>query len=327
MKRFLGTFVICSAMTAWVLAAPGGSGAADEKFPDKNITWVIPFGPGGGYDNYSRSIGSRMREHLPNNVAMIFKNVHGAAGAIGANQVYSSKPDGCTIGVLNIPGHVVNQKFGNTEYKLENCTYIGNMGGDEYGLLVAKGSPYKSLQDLQKSEGLRFGSTGVGDPNHIYPLIAAKEMGLRIKGYVFYKSAPEAVLGLMRGDVDVFSMAYIQFAANDKETRALTIFSKERWKDYPDVPTVAEQGYPQMAGMGIERVIYGPPGMPEERRKVLEDAFWKGVTSPEIQEWAVKTKSPVRGYTKGKEARELVMRTFEVFSKYEEMLRKEIKQK
>ena len=93
-----------------VLAASQTSLAAkDDKYPSKTITWLINAAPGGGFDLHSRAVARVMRKKLGVNI--IIRNVPGAGGVISWNLLTVAKPDGYTIGIVNLPGAIVSQLF------------------------------------------------------------------------------------------------------------------------------------------------------------------------------------------------------------------------
>lgn len=127
--------------------------AAD--FPAKNIEFVIPVSPGGGFDTYVRAVSPVMEKHLPQSVNVVPTNVPAAGGARGAAQVFRAKPDGYTIGIFNIPGILVPQLRGDSsvQYDLTKLTWLGSFGSDEYGVT------YLSTEEIDTIKRGRAGFT------------------------------------------------------------------------------------------------------------------------------------------------------------------------
>src|ERR1700754_1488727 len=95
--------MISAALTAPALVARTAN-AAPSDYPNKNIQFVIPYAPGGGFDIYVRAVTPVMEKYLPKKVSIVPFNIASGAGSRGVSQLYRSRPDGYTIGILNIPG-------------------------------------------------------------------------------------------------------------------------------------------------------------------------------------------------------------------------------
>ncbi|MFC1910834.1 Bug family tripartite tricarboxylate transporter substrate binding protein [Chloroflexota bacterium] len=324
MKRTLVLAGTALLLLLLILPLVAGCSAGEKKFPSKSIEWIIPFSAGGGFDVFSRAVGTEMMKDLPKEAPIVFNNVTGAAGVIAITQIYNAEPDGYTIGIMNLPGHATSQYYGEVKYDLGKCSYIGTLNADYFCIYVSKDSPYKTIEDLQKADGLRFAGTGFGDPTQIYGLLLAKEAGIKIDGWVQYKAAPEAFLGMMRGEVDVFNMTASHILTQKENTRVLAIYSDKRNEMFPDIPTIGDVGLPQLAGLGVTRVVFGPPGIPAERVKTLEDVFLKAATSETVTKWAADAKRSMDGTTNAAEARNIVEYNMELCKKYEDVLRPEL---
>src|SRR5665811_2116451 len=94
----------------------GGASEPAEDFPTDDITWIIPYSPGGGFDTYSRGVARLLPKHLPGNVNVIPENIEGAGGRRGTATLYRADPDGHTIGIINVPGAIVTELLQDTEY-------------------------------------------------------------------------------------------------------------------------------------------------------------------------------------------------------------------
>ena len=140
-----------AAFGAVALTMAGTAGAA---FPEKNITFIIPYGPGGGFDTYVRKIAPVMAKHLGGKVNVVPKNVAGAGGRKALNVVYRAKPNGYTIAVFNMPGMLLDKILGRkTTFDIDKFTWLGRIAQSKYVLAVGKKSPYQSVKALQKANG------------------------------------------------------------------------------------------------------------------------------------------------------------------------------
>ena len=149
-----------------LLASIGLSGAAlmlrrpalaAETYPAKNISFVIPDGPGGGFDSYVRAIVPAMERSLPHKVTVVPTNVPGAGGARAASEIFRARPDGAMIGIFNVPGIYIQQQRGNAGFDLEKLTWIGRLGVDHYGLAVG---PELAHQINRRSQGAGEAASG-----------------------------------------------------------------------------------------------------------------------------------------------------------------------
>ena len=130
--------------------------AGAEKYPRKNIVWIVSSAPGGGFDTYARAISPYLSKYLPNNVNVIIKNITGAGGLKGATQIFYSKPDGYTIGYIYYPGIAIIQMDTNIGFDPNKLVPIGQIAVDAQGLFVSAKSNIKTLADLQKKDPLRI---------------------------------------------------------------------------------------------------------------------------------------------------------------------------
>src|SRR5438270_3255976 len=116
--------------------------AADPAFPARNIQFVIPYAPGGGFDVYVRVIAPVMENYLPRKVNIVPTNVAGGGGSKVTVQLYRARPDGYSIGIFNIPGaFILQQQQGGAAYDLAKLAWIGAIGGsDHYAISVSASS-------------------------------------------------------------------------------------------------------------------------------------------------------------------------------------------
>ncbi len=143
--------VISAGIGASLILAPRTTSAAPNTFPAKNIQFIIPYAPGGGFDSYVRFISPVIEQHLPNRISIVPLNVTAGSGARGISQLYRAKPDGYTIGIFDVPGMFIQQALqGNNAYDLSKFAWIGCMGeGERYLVGAGANSPLKTYADLR----------------------------------------------------------------------------------------------------------------------------------------------------------------------------------
>ena len=148
--------------------------AASESFPNKNITWIVPFGPGGGYDVYSRAIARVLPRYLPKETDIVIRNIPGAGTMKATTIIHRSRPDGYTMGILDIQALSCLKALGKSKINPKDFTYLVNITRDPGTFMVAANSPFKTLEDLQKAEIVKFGVSGPPSLSWIGPVLGKK---------------------------------------------------------------------------------------------------------------------------------------------------------
>jgi tripartite-type tricarboxylate transporter receptor subunit TctC len=279
-SRLLSVFA-CVAVAAGVLsAAPAGAAG----FPERDITFIIPNQVGGGFDAYVRAIVPAMEKYLPNKVNVVPLNVPAGGGAKGVSQLYRARPDGYTIGILNIPGLFILQERGGG-YDLNRFTWLAGLGKDPYGLAVPWNSPIKSVADLQalsKTRPVKFTTTGPDGTAYGVTLIATELLGIRLQLITGYKGSSEYVAAAVRGDGDavITNLPLLSRFEASKSLRLIAIFTTGGTRH--DIPDAAALGEPQLADLLVERMVGAPPNLPADIKKVLVEAIDKAVNDPTV---------------------------------------------
>jgi tripartite-type tricarboxylate transporter receptor subunit TctC len=267
------------------IAASGlpGPGIA-AGFPERDITFIIPNQVGGGFDAYVRAIAPAMEKYLPNKVNIVPLNIPAGGGAKGVNQLYRARPDGYTIGILNIPGLFVLQARGGG-YDLNKFTWLAGLGRDPYGLAVPWNSPIKSIADLQKLSATRpvkFTTTGPDGTAYGVTMIATDLLGIKLQLITGYKGSSEYVAAAVRGDGDavITNLPLLARFEAGQSLRLLASFTKDGTR--PDVPNAAALGHAQLADIVVERMVAAPPNLPADVKKILVEAIDKAVNDPAV---------------------------------------------
>ncbi len=266
-----------------------------QDFPSKNIRWIVPYTPGGGFDTYSRAISQTMKKYLPENVNVIVINKPGAGGQVAASMLYKTRPDGHTIGILPMPGLFVPQMFHKTNYDVKEMNWLGTVLNEPMVFALSNSSALKTLEDIRKADVVRIAGTGFTGPEIVAP-VTMEILKVKVKFITGHNSSQEAFLAAMRGDADgtVFSYGSTrQYLSSDKFKGILLIGTDKRSEEFPDVPTALELGYPQLEDLGAWRVMAAPPKLPKDRYQYLNDILLKSMNDPEFVAWAKKSKRPV----------------------------------
>ena len=260
--------------------------ATSHAFPDKDITFIIPYTAGGGFDRTVRALAPYMEKYLPGKVNVVPRNVAGAGGRKGIAQLFRAKPDGHTIAVFNMPGMAIPPLLGQkVSYDLARVRWIARLARGTYSLMVGAKSKIESLGDIEKlGRPLKITTTGLGSTGHTASVVASTVMGIDFKMLTGYKGAKQFILAAVRGDGDA---AYTLVTTVRKyheagDARMLVTFESE--SSFPGVPTAREAGFPELEGMSLERLVGGPPGVPADRIAILEAAILKAMADPELKE-------------------------------------------
>jgi len=253
-----------------------------STYPDKPITMVVNFGPGGVTDLMSRELARNMESELGKQVVVF--NRPGALGTLGPAYVAKQSPDGYTLAVVSASGVTITPHLMDVSDDLKELQYVAGFGINRYGLVVRADSPYKTVADLiAKSKGEK--SVFFGSPSTPNSLIMF-DLGAKSKGkfeLIAYKSGPDATLALMSGQVEVIAPNPPEVMNHIKAgtLRLLASASTERWPEFPEIPTMKESGF----DVGIDSWvgIAVPKGTPKEIMNKIEKSIQTAVSNPELQ--------------------------------------------
>jgi tripartite-type tricarboxylate transporter receptor subunit TctC len=260
-------------------------------FPEKNISFIIPYGPGGGFDTFARAISPVMERYLPNPVNIIPMNVPTGGGGKALIDMQRTRPDGYTIGVFPIPGALILQEQQNARrFNLYDFSWLGSIGpGDTYAIGVRNDSPIRTVADMQelsKTREVSFTCTGPDGTSYMATVIACHLLGINSKYIVGYGGSNDYIVAVIRGDGDAAIAANSSLRRFQGEGGIRIIATFERESTLPGVPDAPALGQPELAQITIERMVGGPPGLPTDIRALLTNALDQAVRDPEVVAWA-----------------------------------------
>jgi tripartite-type tricarboxylate transporter receptor subunit TctC len=270
-----------------MLLLPSVAGA--QTWPSEPIHVIVSSGAGGTADILARMIGEKLVPALGQPV--VIENRPGAGGHLGAGLVARAQPDGYTLLMSGSPTHSVGPHlFKRLSYDPMRDVPPVAMVAVAPNLLVTRSSfPAKSLAELvalarEKPGQLTYSSAGNGTSGHLAAELL-KHMARIDMRHVPYKSGPEAVTGVLSGDVDFifFTVPSVLPQVEAGKLRALAITSLARSQLVPDVPTVAEAGYPGFEALGWY-ALFAPRDMPQPIVAKLSGDIEKIVRLPEIRD-------------------------------------------
>jgi tripartite-type tricarboxylate transporter receptor subunit TctC len=278
MKRLAVLFLM--SLLAAVLVVP-----AMAEYPDKPITYQIPFGPGGQSDLEARRQQPLLENAL--GVKVIVQYKPGGGGSIGWANLINQKPDGYFISGINIP-HIVLQPLarGNAGYQTEQLKPIALFQATPIGLAVLKDSPFKNLKDLvayakENPDAIVCGGSGTWSGHHIAHLQFSKMAGIKMT-YIPSKGAAKSVAAFLGGHVKAIWGNSNDLVQHADKIRVLGFGTREPFPNMPDVPIFESQGYKLYAS--IDRGAGAPPETPDQVIQVLEKAFLDIANDPKIKE-------------------------------------------
>lgn len=278
--RFAITLVITAMLSIVV-------NTALAQYPERDITIVIPYNSGGGFDSYVRALAPRLEEHLPRTVNVLPQNTPGAGGRRGTTTVYRARPDGYTIGAFNLPGVLIPQlEEMNIGYDLAQVTWLATLGDDPYVYAVNADSPIRSLAELrQAGQTIYYSATGPGSTSYIATTIVNEVLGIRYEIVTGYTGSSAYILGVIRGDVDaaLVNLSAARPYIRSGDLRVLALFGAA--SDDSAVPDAAALGAPELGRLKLVRMIGGPPGLPAPVRQTLEAALLAALADPGFTAW------------------------------------------
>ncbi|MBI4444881.1 MAG: tripartite tricarboxylate transporter substrate binding protein [Acidobacteria bacterium] len=287
------------------------------------IEFSVEFSAGGGYDTYTRGLAPFIEKHLPG-TRVVVVNRPGADGAVALNYLYRSRGEPAKIQIVNVPGLVVRQLFGQAHYDLNQFTWLGQVSSGDYVAAARRQSPLRSAQDLLSLKRTALVATGgMADSSAITAVLAYPAMGLKFK-LIPHTGMQEAIIAALRGDVDLVHAPYsgVMQMVRQGEVKVLLTFSDKRLPGLTDVPTAAELGLGESSKyIRLGRPIAAPPDIPLPQANILREAIWKAMNDPGFAAWCKKTErewAPLNSEETAKEIAELL----EVFKQRREFLEK-----
>jgi tripartite-type tricarboxylate transporter receptor subunit TctC len=264
------------------------AGAASASYPDKPITLIVPWAPGGSTDILARALGERLSKSLGQTV--IVDNRAGASGNIGSNLVAKAKPDGYTLLVGSMSTHAMNPALmASMPFKgVDDFTPIAQLANVINTLVVSNSVPANNLKDFsayaKANPGkLNYASAGQGSTNHLSAVLFEKAAGITMV-HVPYKGGAPAVVDTVADQTQVLFSAGTQTLPHVKagKLKLLAVTEAKRSALMPEgIPTVGETlpGYE----LGVWYGLFGPANMPRELVAQLNAAANAAMADPAVK--------------------------------------------
>jgi tripartite-type tricarboxylate transporter receptor subunit TctC len=279
---------LAAALAAVLAILAGGALAAD--YPTKPVRVFVPYGPGGVGDLTMRLLADKLGEQLKQQ--FVIENRPGAGGIASATQVLRAPADGYTLGEIGNGQAISASLFSKLPFDvLKDFAPVSVAASFEMLLAVPGNSPYKSLKDIvdaaKKNPGkLNLGAINPGSTQnlsaHLFQQVTGAEFTV-----VTYRTTPELVTALLRGDVDLGFDYYAGFIGEiaGEKLRILATSGEERDPLLKDIPTAKEAGFPQYVVTSWNGVA-GPAGLPPEIVQTLNLQINRALAAPDLQEKA-----------------------------------------
>ena len=274
-----------------VLAARSVRAGAAANYPARNIQFIVPYAPGGGFDIYVRVVTPVMEKYLPRQVSIVPLNVASGGGSRGVAQAYRARPDGYSMTILNIPGMFILQDVqGTAAFDLDRFTWIGAMGeGEKYFLSVGANSPLKTFDDLKALSArrpIKLSVTGPEGTAYMAAVVGTQLMGLRRQLITGYRGSADYVVAAVRGDADAVVAALPTTFRFRRGGQLRPLASFETRSSIPGLPDATSLGKPELDLIRVERLVAAPPGTPTEYVSLLSSALAKALVDPVVVKWA-----------------------------------------
>ena len=268
-------------------------------YPDKPITMIVAYAPGGGTDIIARLIAPHIEKYLGNDARIVVSNKAGAGGGIGFAEIARAAPDGYTIGFLNTPNLMLIPIERPSSFSLKSFDLLGNLVDDPGAFTISNSSPIKDLKALvayaKANPGkVTVGTTGVGSDDHLAMLFFERATGVKMT-HVPYKGSAEVRTGVLTGQLVIGAINVgeaLQYMQGGAAMNMLGQMSLKRTALAPDTPTFAEQGV-SMESASL-RGLAAPKGLPADIRERLVQAIAQAAANPDYLKQAALTFAPVR---------------------------------
>jgi len=300
------------AILSLVLPAVVHADVADF-YKGRQLTVVVGYGPGGGYDVYARLFARHVGRYLPGQPNVVVQNMPGAGSLRAVNYLYNVAPkDGSVVAhfARNMPLMGILGNNPNVQFDARKFTWLGSsssFANDAYILIVRPDAPVKTIDEARRPGGepLVLGGTAEGATGNDVPVILRDTIGLNVKRVVGYPDSGALYLAIERGEVhgritDLSSVKSIKpdWLKPKSGFRVLVQFARAtRHQDFPDVPTARELARNDAARDLIEfaeipyllsRPFAAPPGTPPDRAHALQEAFVATHKDPQYLEEAAR---------------------------------------
>ena len=296
--------ILFLSLVVMVLLAALSTNYAEAKpfYQNKTMSIIVATKPGGGYDYYGRLASRFMQKYMPGS-SIIVKNIPGAGHIIGANEIYTAKPNGLTFGTFT-RGLPVSQlaELRGIKFDLVKMSWLGSPCSETYSFIVNK--KFKTVDDVLKADKVRLATSGRGTADHIttllFELMTESKNFKVVPGY----GGGEGEMAIMRGEIEglIGSWDSVKGFVEEGFAHPVMFIGKKQPKEYENIPLIqeiiTEEKHKPLLKLLLSinvvgRPFAGPPGIPKDRIQILRNAFEKAFHDPELVALAKKTQRKI----------------------------------
>jgi len=298
--------------------------AQASAYPSKPMKIIVAYSPGGALDGLARQLGAELTSKLGQ--AVIVDNRTGGLTIPAVQALNSAAPDGHTFAIFDTSTVAVNQfLFKRPPYDPEKFQPVAMIAKNPLGIVVRPDYPASNLKEfvaqVKAKPGTAFATPGAGTPVHLTMELFRQEAGLKEMEHVPYKGSAPAIQDLLAGLLPVAMLDVASSAQYIKagKLKLLAVTTDKRLENFPQVPTIAESGYPGFSGWSWY-AAYLPPKTSPALASELSAHLRNAITSPRVSAW-LKEMSLLPAYAPPSETRAEVLRESTKFSKVVKDLR------
>jgi tripartite-type tricarboxylate transporter receptor subunit TctC len=281
--------LVGAALALMALMAPA---AAQDKYPSKPVKIIVPYAPGGATDITARLFGEQLRNILGQQ--FVVESKPGAFGVLAIEEMARSKPDGYTLMIGNVSTNAITPVLFKNKFTVDFDKSVVSVSRlaiyPSFLITTTKSLDVKSAAELvahaKKNPGkVKFTSAGIGSFPHFDMEIFAKRAGVDMVHIPNKAGAAGMINDLVVGDVEAAVINSASTAAMIKagSLRPIAVLAEARLAEYPDVPTLAEAGYPNVGTLHWQSML-APAGTPKEVLATLHKAILEAAQAPALQE-------------------------------------------
>lgn len=274
----------------------GDGGGGGDEYPSEDLRYIIPFSEGGGTDTFARQMIPVMGEELGTNIAI--ENIPGSASLRGTGELYHADPDGYTFGGFNPPSTPVSAMVNPPDFEMQELKGVGAYARTPFVIVANPEYNIESFEDIvnryESGELEVFSGKQKGGVDHVLALLMRdnEDYNLNWQRYVGYDGSGPAVQATVSGEVPVAisTDTAAQGAAEDGRVDTIVALSSEGSGVFPDIPSVVDEGYPNIDYLGqLRRCMYVPPETSDDHIQTLTEALEATLENEELQQWAEDT--------------------------------------
>lgn len=331
----LGLLIGCGATSGGNQAGGEQKGEQCEGYPARDIDFVVPYDPGGGYDNWARLVAPFIEEHLPGDAKVVVRNNPGAGGLAAARELYTAQPDGMQIQIMDAKTIVAAQLSGEADINASDYVYLGRLTSDPRVMFSSADSDINTVEDLKEAEPTKASITGYTSGDGVDTAILYEALEIEYTPVLHNEGGGAQRLSVIRGDTDA-GISSLESVLGDLESgdlRPILYMGSEKpaegepgYEEVSDTQTIADLGFPELGeALQSQRVIATTPDTPDCIRDVLAQAFQDAVNDPEFLSQLEENELILHSLS-AEETSESVNKQLETLSEYESTLKEAINQ-